>query len=246
MITIAYNDFLFRLKTPFGWTLLAICQVILGSCYFLLLNNYYQKLKFAVPHKGVSYETIGLLIAIFVYLAIFIVPILSMHSIAYERRNQQLELLLRSPLATGSIVLGKFFGIVLFLMLNLLLIMLMTLPLAFSTWLDIGTLASALLGITLVIACYSAIAIYCSCLFKHPIIAGLTASLALFMTLMPSLLANTRISYIDNALNYLSLVNHFENLLFGLIQSSDLFYFIGITTLFLYLSNIQLQRERFG
>lgn len=245
MITIACNDFLARFRTPFGWILLAISQLVLGGFYFLLLNNYFQKLRYSMPTKGITYEIISLLVAMLIYLALFLVPVLAMRSLAYERRNHSLELILSAPVSSWSIVLGKFTGMMLFLLFPLFAIILMSLPLAWTSSLDWGVTGSTLLGGLLLLTCYSAIAFYFSCLIKQPLIAGLSASLALLTTLLFDFMANTRIVWLDQTLNHLSLIRHFENLINGVISSGDISYFIIVSLLFLYLSKLQLDYERF-
>jgi len=244
MIAILRNDFLSLFRSPFGWSLMALSQILLGLAYFLLLNNYFQKLKYAIPTSGVSYEIIGLLVAMLVYLAILIIPLIALRSFAYERKHKSIELLFASPVSSFSIVLGKYLSMLAFITCLMVSIFIMVLTLAASAELDWGVILSTLLAGFLLLACYSSIALFFSTLIKQPLLAGLTASLVLFLFLMLDLLANTRIEWLDQGLNYLSIIRHFENLINGLIRTSDLFYFLIVITLFLSLSHMQVDKIR--
>ena len=115
---------------------------------------------------------------------LFAVPLLAMRLIAEERRNQTMVLLMSAPLTMTEIVLGKFAGLMLFLLLIIGITTLMPLALLAGGRLDFGLLASVILGVALLAACFAAVALYASCLTAQPITAAIIAfSLLLGMLL---------------------------------------------------------------
>ena len=246
MMYIARHEWLQFFRTPFGWVLLGLSQVILGLAYYILLNNYYQKLKFAVPGRGISYEVVGLLVAILLYLALFIVPLAASRLIAYERRQNTLALYLLSPTSTWQIVLGKYLGLFAFVACLLVPVVAVALLLGLSSQLDWGVVMASLLAGALLLAAYSAIALFCSSVFRQPLLAGLIASLILLAFILLDLLADTRIDWLDQALAFVSIVRHFEALLNGLIRIGDVAFFAWLALLFLGLSYWQIRRLRFA
>jgi ABC-2 type transport system permease protein len=79
-------------------------------------------------------------------LLMMLVPMFTMRLIAEERRNQSFALLLSAPLPIRHIVLGKFFGLMAFLVLLMTGVPLMIYSLALGTNLDHGLILGNLFG----------------------------------------------------------------------------------------------------
>ena len=106
---------------------------------------------------------------------LFAVPLLAMRLIAEERRNQTMVLLISAPLSMTEIVLGKFLGLMTFLLLIIGVTTLMPLSLLLGGNLDFGLLLSLVLGAVLLAACFAAVGLYSSCLTAQPIAAAMIA-----------------------------------------------------------------------
>src|SRR3989338_2148333 len=102
-------------------------------------------------------------------------PMFTMRLIAEERRNQTFTLLLSAPLSSRHIVLGKFFGLLVFLAALMTGVPLMLYTLMFGTALDHGLLLSNMLGLLLLTASYVAVGLYVSALTTQPVIAAIGA-----------------------------------------------------------------------
>jgi len=81
-----------------------------------------------------------------------------------ERRSGSLDLLLSAPASLTEIVLGKFFGLVGFMLVLLGLVALMPLSLAFATPLDLGRVAAGVLGLFLIMSAFGAAGLFMSSL----------------------------------------------------------------------------------
>jgi ABC-2 type transport system permease protein len=115
---------------------------------------------------------------------LFAVPLLAMRLIAEERRNQTMVLMISAPLSMTEVVLGKFLGLMVFLLLIIGITTLMPLALLAGGPLDFGLLASVIAGVVLLAACFAAVGLYASCLTAQPITAAIIAfSLLLGMLL---------------------------------------------------------------
>ncbi len=245
MFTIARNDFIALFRTPFGWSLLASSQILLGLSYFLLLSNYFNKIKYQVTTHGVSYEIAALLVAVLIYISLFLVPLLALRLLAFERNNHSINLLFTAPISSWRIVLGKFSAMLIFIFCIICLLSLMIIVLSWSSSLEWAKVTLTLAAGFLLLASYCAIAFYISSIIKQPLIAGFASSLCLLFFLLIDFLANTRIDWLDSIINYLSLIRHFENLIHGLASSSDILFFIIVIALFLKLSQMRINRIRF-
>jgi ABC-2 type transport system permease protein len=180
---------------------------------------------------------------------LFTVPLLAMRLVAEERRNQTMVFLTSAPVSVTEIVLGKFVGLLLFLLLVIALLALMPLSLAGSTRLDYGLLASALGGLVLLTAGYAAVGLYASCLTAHPIAAALGGFAALLaMILMGETAADglrARGWHVPAALaQVLSPLKNFEPLGKGLIDTYAIACSLLLVAAFLVLAVRRLDAAR--
>ena len=212
-------------SSPMGWVILALLQFVFGTFFLIGIDQYFQTMSGALRpevRQGVT-EFVGrnvFTMASFVML--FAVPLLSMRLVSEERKNQTLTFLLSAPLSLREVVLGKFVGLVGFLTLSVALIGLMMSSLNLWAEIDFGFLFANLLGLWLLAASFAALGIYMSSLTQQPIVAAIITFVALFALLI---LDYFFASDPNSALNYLSLLRHFEPFSRGLIDTRDLAYF---------------------
>jgi ABC-2 type transport system permease protein len=166
-----------------------------------------------------------------------------MRLICEERRNKTLSLLLSAPLSNRDIILGKYLGVLGLLMLIIGLISLMPVSLTVGTQLDWGKFFSNILALILLVAAFTSVGLYMSCIAPHPTIAAL-GSFGLLLILW-ILNASASIKEQTSALfEYLSILQHFQALQTGLINTADLSYFVLFTATFLLLSIRRLDNDR--
>jgi len=177
---------------------------------------------------------------------LLIVPLLTMRLISEEQKNQTLPLLFSAPVSMAQIILGKYFGILGFLFILVLMIALMPFSLLLGAAIDLGQIFAALLGLFLVTASFAAAGLYMSTLTKHPAIAAVSSfGLLLFLWIInwAGNTADTEV-YGENVLTWFSLLTHFEPLLKGVFSSADIAYYLLFISLFLVLGIRRLERLR--
>jgi ABC-2 type transport system permease protein len=165
-----------------------------------------------------------------------------MRLVAEERRSQTLTLLLSAPVTMTQIVLGKYLGVMAFLLGAVGLAALMPLTLLAGGSLDFGLLAANVLGLGLLTASFAALGLFMSCLTAHPAAAAAGGfGCALMLWLLDAAAPEP-----DSALAALSLLRHYENFGKGLVDTFDLAYFVLFTAAFLALAVKRLDAERLG
>jgi ABC-2 type transport system permease protein len=176
-------------------------------------------------------------------LLLVLAPLLGSRLIAGERRAHSLSLLLAAGVGDGAIALGKWLGLLGWLLLLIALTALMPLSLIGATELDLGRIAAFLLGLVLHAAALSAIALYASSVTTQPILA---AALALLINIVFCVIdLGARAAGVSHGLiNWLALPTHFEPLSEGVVASVDLVWFGLITAAFLALTARQLASLR--
>lgn len=243
ILTVAAKEWRALFVSPLAWVVLAFFQLVLAWIFLSRLDAFLsiqsQLVALATP-PGATELVVSPVFGVASIVLVMAVPLLSMRLVAEERRNHTMTLLLSAPLSMTDIVLGKFLGIVAFLLLPVLLIGAMGASLAWGGRLDWGLVLANLIGLALVGAGLAAIGLYASCLTAHPVVAAVVAlaiSLALWM-------ANLGTSDRASPLHLVSLLKHFEPFTKGVIDTASLAYFALLVALFLLLAIRRLDADR--
>lgn len=240
--TIAAKELRILFGSPLAWITLGVLQ---GVQAWLFLNQVdaflglQAQLSLLANPPGVTEMVVAPLFGAAAMLLLVVTPILAMRLIAEERRNHTLPLLLSAPVSLADIVVGKFFGLWVFICLIIALTTLMAISLLAGGSLDIGLLLANLSGLVLLAAGLAAFGLYFSCLTAHPSVAaisGIGASLGLWLLDI--------VSKDLGALHALSPLWHFERISRGFLNSADVAYFLLFTATFLMLAVRRLDRDR--
>ncbi|KPK40995.1 MAG: ABC transporter permease [Gammaproteobacteria bacterium SG8_47] len=232
--------------SPLAWAILAIVQLIHAYLFLIGVDQYLQiqgQLSMIEGAPGVTDLIIGQLFASAGFILTLVVPLITMRLISEERRARTLTLLFSAPLSAFEIVLGKFLGVCAFLAAMLALLAAMALSLGLGTTLDLGVVASGLLGLALMLMAFAAIGLYLSSVTSYPAVAAISTFGVLLLLKIIDLATSADVTQ-PGLLSYLSMQHHFNNLLRGSFNSSDVVYYLLLTGLFLALSVRRLEAER--
>lgn len=228
---------------PSTWFILAVLQFIFAWFFLARLEAFLeiqpQLAQLANP-PGVTLTIAAPLFFTAGFVLMMLVPMFTMRLLAEERRNQTLALLLSAPLSERHIVLGKFAGLMIFLLALTVILPAMTYSLALGTPLDHGLILSNCLGLILLTASYVALGLYVSALTGQPVIAAIGA-LAVLVGLW---LADMAATAADSPWHLLSPLHHFQNFNAGLLDSGDAAFFVLFTAFFLLLTMKRLHNNR--
>jgi ABC-2 type transport system permease protein len=243
IFSIALRELRSMFLSPLAWTVLAVTQLILAWSFFTQVDFFFgiQSQLATVPNApGVTDLVVMPTFEIASIILLMVTPLLTMRLISEERRNGSIALLLSSPLSMTQIVLGKFIGIVLFMLIFIIMLSLMPLSLLMGTTLDLGKLAAGMFALMLLLSAFSAAGLYLSSLTNNPVVAAISS----FGLLLLLWIINTNTGDSSNALSQLSLLNHFTPMLRGLINTADVAYFILFIAMFLLLTIRQMDSQR--
>ncbi|OUR68329.1 ABC transporter permease [Cycloclasticus sp. 46_83_sub15_T18] len=243
---IAGREFRTLFLSPLAWTLLGVSQLILAYMFLTQIDYYLSiqpKLIGIAGAPGVTDLVVAPLFGNAAVILLLITPLLTMRVISDERRNKTISLLFSAPISMGDIVIGKFLAIYAFLLLILGLIVLMPLSLLTVGELDSGKFLACILALALLMAAFSALGLYMSAISPQPTVAAV-ASFGALLLLWIIDWAGSNSGNSSELFAYISLMRHYENLLRGLVNSSDLLYFILFIASFLILSIRRLDNDR--
>tara|TARA_B100001142_G_scaffold209832_1_gene207973 strand:+ start:359 stop:994 length:636 start_codon:yes stop_codon:yes gene_type:complete len=175
---------------------------------------------------------------------LLIIPIVTMRSFAEEKKSKTFRLLLSSPVHLKEIIWGKFFACMIVIT---VMVLISSYSIGFLFMIgepDIGPVLTGYLGILLTAGCYVSIGIFASSLTENQIVAAIiTFGFSLFMWVI-GWGAQTANSTTGQVLQYLSVIEHMDRFLKGMIETSDLAYFLSFIIFGLFLCYRTLDSNR--
>lgn len=238
---IAANELRRLFKSPLAWIILAVVQFLLAIFFYLLLSQYMQPSSAA---SGLTDVVVSGMYQISGVIMLLVSPLLTMRLITEERRLGTIKLLVSSPISVTELVLGKYLGITAFYSLMLLMISLMPASLMFGTQLDLGQIASGLIGVFLLMSAFASIGLFISSLTSSPAIAAISTFGVLFLLWIINIAGTNASEGMAALFSYLSLLKHYTSLLTGVFNSTDVLFYIIVSAFFIILSIWRLDAER--
>jgi gliding motility-associated transport system permease protein len=231
---------------PLAWAIAALTIAWLAWSFVLSLGQFLgAQVKLAGMADGPGFTDLVAipLLAELAKLAFLVVPLMTMSLLAGERRSGTLGLLASTGLAPWRIVVGKYLAVLLWLGLWLLATLTMPLVVGAESTADWGKLAAATLGTALLLATLAAIGVACSAATSFP---AISAAMALIVTLVLwTIDRGAQAAGVSGGfLEWLTMATHLQNLLRGLVVSSDLVWFALAIALSLILATRRLDGDR--
>jgi len=243
---IAWRDLKTLFGQPLAWVVLAVIQGLVAWFFFAGVGQYETlkpRLSRMPDAPGVTDIVVMPTFDSAAIVLLMVVPILSMRLIAEERRAETIRLLFSAPVSMTQIVLGKFLGMLGFLLAVLVLSAIMPLSLLPGTQLDLGRLAAGLIGLFLLLAAFGSIGLFFSTLTRSPIVAGVaTFGLLLFLWIVN--FGSVDLGPLSPVLDYIAMLGHYSPFLDGTLASQHVVYFLLVTLAFLVLSVQRLDAQR--
>ena len=176
------------------------------------------------------------------WLLLFLVPAVTMRALAEDMRSGTLEVVLAQPITELQLLLGKYCGQVLFLLIALAITLTVPLGLALGTAPQLGIVVAQYVGAALLVAGLSAVGVWASSVSQNQITAFIVGVFVMFLLIfvgLDQLLVGLppRLGAIAGALGVLS---HFSQIARGVIDLRDAIYFVTLATLFLVLAYFAL------
>lgn len=179
------------------------------------------------------------------WLLFFTVPVLTMRTLAEEKRLGTLPLLLTRPISTYEIVIGK---CVAFYLIGLLAL-LITLPFAITViWIgdvDAGALIGGYLALVFVIECFIGISLAAGAATRNPVIAFLVSLLInFFFVLAAGQLYNHSTGTLREIMLQLDMQTHVAAFARGVFGLGSLLFFVMIVLTTVWVASILLDRKK--
>lgn len=180
------------------------------------------------------------------WILLFLIPAISMRLFSEEFKMGTIEILQTKPLTSIQIVLGKYFGAVILILLALLpsLLYLYTIGQLGTTInnFDSGVVIGSYIGLLFLILTYTAIGVFASTLSSNQIIAfliGVCISFLLYFGFGFIASLSTDLLFIES----FGIQDHFKSVSKGILDTRDILYFVCISLFFIIVTSYKLERK---
>ena len=178
----------------------------------------------------------------------FVIPILTMRLFSEERKQKTDQLLLTAPVSLWGIALGKFFSA--FAVYGLSFAPTVVYQIIFVAkveTLDWGKYLCALFGIALYGAALIAICLFISAITESQVIAAvISMAISLGLNMLDTLAGMTGSSFIIKAASHLLFLNRYTTFHNGIIDFSNIIFFVSIAFFFIFLTVRMLEKKRWA
>ncbi len=247
--TIAAKDFRTYFTSPIAYIVIAGFLFIMGWMFFFNLSHFnLQSLQYKQfgQGKGASL-TEGIIRPLYGnmnVILLFLAPFITMRLFAEEKKLQTIQLLMTAPLSLTEIIVGKFLSAFLLVATMMSLTIVYPIVLVIFGNPDIGAIVTSYIGTLLLSSCYIATGVLFSAMTENQIVAGaLTFAAGLFFWLI-NWASQSAGPVFSDFLDYLSLIQHYNNFSQGIIESTDVIFYLSFIGLGLFFTHRVLDSYR--
>lgn len=252
VMTIAGREVRSYFASPVAYVLLAVYLALAGYFFFALLSAFNQTLQIygmlRNPEMLARFNLNQMVLAPLLHnlsvLLIFIVPAITMRMFPEEKRSGTYELLLTSPIRVSEIVLGKFLGGLLLVVLMVGLSGMFGLLLAAYGNPEVPMMLSGYLGLALMGIVFLTVGTLVSSFTENVVIAYVGALFALLVLYTIGWLGETVQGTLGGLVRYASITEHFQEMTKGIIDTRDVVYFVTLLVVGLFLTQRSVESVR--
>ena len=216
---------------------------------FLLINGVFL---FVLNDSSIfefGYASLDKFFELAPWVLMFLVPAITMRSISEEFRAGTFEILKTKPLSSWQIVLGKYFSILMVLLLAILptIIYIITIKaLSAQGGIDGGGILGSYIGLFFLMAVFASIGLCCSGFTNNAVVAFLISAFSCLI-LYFGFNALSKLPLFENGADYyiemLGIDFHYRSISRGVLDTRDLIYFISVIFIFLLTTEKNLHKK---
>lgn len=238
MFTILRKEIVLYLSSMVAYVTIGAFLIVLGLFLWVFPDT--SILEYGYASLESLFNTIP-------YLFMFLIPAITMRSLAEERREGTFELLATRPLTFGQIIMGKYFACVLLVLFALI----PTYVYYYSVTvlgnpqnnIDTGAVIGSYIGLFLLGSAFVAIGLFASAITKNQIIAFTIAVFLSFFVYSGFDSLSQLLSLQSVGIEQLGISSHYDSVSRGVLDTRDLFYFIALSAFFILLALIALKSQ---
>ena len=232
-LAITVKELAVYFKSPMAYIVAGVFLALTGVFFIDSIDQ-----TFAVA------EVRGLLLRSSFFLLPLIPPLLTMRLLSEEQKLGTLELLLTSPVRDYEVVLGKFISSFVILSGTVLLTLFYMVILVLYANPDLGPIFSGYLGFILYGGATLAIGLLASSLTGNQLVAAAVGFGVILLFNVIDQITTIVGGTVATVLEAISLTSHFDAFARGVVDTSDIIYYLVVTAVFLFLTVRSLESRR--
>ena len=216
---------------------------------FLLLMGLFL---FVFPDSSIldfGYASLSNFFDITPYIMLFLVPTITMRSLADEYKGGTFEILKTLPVTSSEVVWGKYFGCLMVVAIALIPTIIYGISiqaLSARGGLDIGATTGSYLGLFLLASVYASVGVCASSFTSNTVVAFIVAAFVCFLLYTGFGALSKLPVFIGGADYYISMFGidfHYKSISRGVVDTRDLIYFLAIIVLFITVARKNVERQ---
>lgn len=233
MLAVMKKEFKSYFTSMIGWIVLFLFYAISGLVFYLAMCTDVADLQIVLYVMFIC----GLVVA----------PLLTMRLISEEKKQKTDQLLLTAPVKLSSIVLGKFFAAL--AVYAICISISLVFAIIINCYSDLAWISTLLtiLGLFLVGAALISLGLLMSSITESQVIAlvcSFGAMIAIFLLAVFN--SNISIEWLNTAISSISFLDRYTSFLDGILNISDILFFISVTVVFNFLTVRVLEKRRWS
>ncbi|OGP17720.1 MAG: hypothetical protein A3I75_06150 [Deltaproteobacteria bacterium RIFCSPLOWO2_02_FULL_50_16] len=228
MLAIIQKDLKIFFAAPSAWVIIAGFLFLNGLSFAAQLTDINPQALPEASMRGMMYFTSIILL--------FISPFLTMRSLAEEVRTGTMEWIRTAPLSNMTLVIAKYLALLIIYLIFLLAMIEFPLILIIFGKPDILPLLSSFFGLFLLGSSFIAIGLWASSLTQNQMVAAIIAFILLLVLWFLGDIGH-------NIGEKISIIAHIHSFGLGILDLSDVFYYVGVSCLFVLLTWLRLENQ---
>ncbi len=234
------------MKAIFSRELKAYFQTPLGAVFISILYFFTGYYFFTSNLFAGTADTSTLFSKLF-SVVLFLIPILTMRLLSEEKRSKTEQLLLTAPVSRFEIVLGKYFAALIIYLIGISGTLLMGGLLSRFGNPDWPVILGNFFGLAILGAAVIAVCLFVSSLTESQVIAAVAGmAVSLLLILIDAVRYVVTDKTMRTILSYLSFTDRYHGFTIGIIDLSNVLFFLSIAVWFLCLTVAVLERRRWN
>lgn len=182
-----------------------------------------------------------------IYIILFLVPIITMKSFAEEKRQKTDQALLTAPVNLTEIVMGKFLGAYILYAICSVIFLVFAVVISFFAAPSWSVILCTFIGVLLFGAALIAINIFISVLTESMIVAAIFGMAVGFVILMMTTFTSViPFEWLSAALEKINFITYYVNFSYGLLNITDIVFFLSFAALFIFFTVRVLEKRRWS
>jgi ABC-2 type transport system permease protein len=253
LLAIFRKELLGYFSMPFAYIIATVFWLISGVFFGIILDQIIQNAAFvdqggmAGANIDVPSQVLSSYLGVIISLILVLLPALSMGLYAEERKRGTLELLATSPVTNWVVALGKLLGVLTFftvIMVPLWIYQIIVFSAA-NPALPTSIILLANLAVILVAASILSLGMFISSLTESSIVAYILTFILVLGLWIIDVLAQKVTGFMGDVFSYLSLFDHFNTLVNGVLDTKSIVLFVTYIFLGVFLTAQSIEALRF-